>query len=191
MVKVVINMEQRLDWNLSVEEKAEYIRRLTNELVTLRAKAGIPQDELSRIVGISRQTYGAIERKDKDMSWGTYLGLLFFFDQNKQTHQLLRQTGVFPDELILHFNNGESSGDAISEDGINFPVKEMLDSLDDQGIHAVKTLLMVEYARCKGLPGDVVIKSFDGQSFSDDITSNQKEVSAAVKKIKEKRKSGG
>lgn len=78
-------IEKRIDWRLSKEEKKSYIKLLTDDLVTLRAKAGIPQDELSRIIGVSRQTYGAIERKDKEMSWNTYLTLLFFFDYNKYT----------------------------------------------------------------------------------------------------------
>lgn len=178
-------MAEKLDWNLTTEEKAGYIKLLEKELTTLRARAGISQEELSKIVGISRQTYGAIERRDKEMSWGTYLALLFFFDQNKQTHQLLRQTGVFPNKLIEHMNNGALVSETADDD---FPLQEMLDGLDDQGMHSIKTLLMVEYARCKNIPGDVVIKSFNGQHFADDITEDDKEISAAIKKIKEKRK---
>ena len=183
-------MEQKTDWRLSEEEKKSYIKQLTDDLVTLRAKAGIPQEELSRIIGVSRQTYGAIERKDKEMSWNTYLALLFFFDHNNNTHQLLRQMGTFPERLISHINNGEQDG-TVDVSGLGeFPIQEILDSLDEQGVHSVKTLLMVEYARCKQMPGDAVIKSFDGRTFSEDITEDQEEIAKAIRKIKEKRNSG-
>ena len=49
---------------------------------------------------------------------------------------------------------------------------------------------MVEYARCKQMPGDAVIKSFDGRTFTDDITEDQEEIAKAIRKIKEKRNSG-
>lgn len=183
-------MEQRIDWRISEEEKKTYIKMLSDELVTLRAKAGIPQDELSKIIGVSRQTYGAIERKDKEMSWSTYLALLFFFDQNKNTHQLLRQLGAFPEKLISHINNGEADA-SVEISGLGeFPIQEIIDSLDEQGVHSIKTLLMVEYARCKQMPGDAVIKSFDGRAFTEDITEDQEEIAKAIRKIKEKRNSG-
>ena len=76
------------EWTLTEEEKDKYIDKLTEELITLRAKAGIQQEEIARMIGVSRQTYGEIERKSKKMSWSTFLSLLFFFDQNKATHQL-------------------------------------------------------------------------------------------------------
>ncbi len=180
-------MEQKIDWGLPEEEKKTYIELLSSELVTLRAKAGIPQEELAKIVGVSRQTYGAIERKDKGMSWNTYLALIFFFDHNRNTHQLLRQMGVFPEGLISHINNGELSADGEITGLDEFPIQEIINSLDEQGIHSVKTLMMVEYARCKQIPGDAVIKSFDGKIFSKDITADQEEIALAIRKIKEKR----
>ena len=66
-------------WTLSEDSKNKYIEKLSDELITLRAKAGIQQEEIARMIGVSRQTYGEIERKSKKMSWGTYLSLLFFF----------------------------------------------------------------------------------------------------------------
>ena len=57
---------------ISEEEKESPINILTEELPVLRAKIGLSQTELSAIVGISRQTYSAIETKKRVMSWGTY-----------------------------------------------------------------------------------------------------------------------
>lgn len=42
-------------------DKDHLISILTEELPVLRAKIGLSQDKLSNIVGISRQTYSAIE----------------------------------------------------------------------------------------------------------------------------------
>ena len=43
--------------------KDELIDCLTEELPGLRAKIGLSQDDLSEIIGISRQTYSSIETK--------------------------------------------------------------------------------------------------------------------------------
>ena len=58
-------------WTLTSAEKEKYISALTPELVVLRTKAEISQEELAELIGISRQTYGAIERKVRQMSWST------------------------------------------------------------------------------------------------------------------------
>ena len=48
-------------------DKDELIDKLTDELPALRAKLGLSQDELSNIIGISRQTYSGIENKKRRM----------------------------------------------------------------------------------------------------------------------------
>lgn len=158
------------EWILSEEEKSKYISKLTDELIMLRAKAGIQQEEIARVIGVSRQTYGGVERKSKKMSWGTYLSLMFFFDQNKQTHQLLRQTGVFNESLLAFLNNGIVADENELDSLVGFSLKDILNALDEQGLQSVKTVMMIEYARCKNIPGDAVIKSFDGRKFDKDIT---------------------
>ena len=40
-------------WSISKEEKEKLITTLTPELVVLRAKAGISQEELSDLIGVS------------------------------------------------------------------------------------------------------------------------------------------
>ena len=60
--------ETNAKWLIPEEEKKKYIKSLAEELPSLRAKVGVPQDELARIIGVSRQTYGAIERKVRSMS---------------------------------------------------------------------------------------------------------------------------
>ena len=170
---------------LSKAEKQNYIKLLTNELPILRTKAGIQQEELSNTIGISRQTYGAIERGDKEMSWVTYIALLFFFDQNRQTHHLLRKLDIFPHGYIEYINNGQPDDqDSFLPD---YPFHQMLDNLDDQGLHAVQTVLCMEYARCKEMSGEEVIKSFDGRVFHPVITDEDRTVAKAIQDIKKKK----
>ena len=71
-------------WSISKEEKKKLITMLAPELVVLRAKAGISQEELSDLIGVSRQTYSAIERGAKQMSWSTFLSLILFYDCNQK-----------------------------------------------------------------------------------------------------------
>ena len=56
-------MENIKNWLITEKEKDELIEELTNELAVLRSKAAVSQEELSKIIGISRQSYGDIERK--------------------------------------------------------------------------------------------------------------------------------
>lgn len=80
--------ETNAKWVIPEEEKKKYIKALAEELPSLRVKVGVPQDELARIIGVSRQTYGAIERRVREMSWSSYLSLILFFDSHNATHKL-------------------------------------------------------------------------------------------------------
>lgn len=80
-------------------DKDHLISILTEELPVLRAKICLSQDELSNIVGISRQTYSAIETNKRKMSWNTFLSLLLVFGYNEKTATMLEMSGAFPVEL--------------------------------------------------------------------------------------------
>ena len=88
-------------------DKENLINILTDELPTLRARIGIKQEELSDILGISRQTYSAIEKKKRKMTWNMFISLLMFFTQNEKTAPVIDLIGVYPTELkkIMNFNN--------------------------------------------------------------------------------------
>lgn len=98
-------MDSLSKWLLTDSDKDGYIATLTPHLALLRTQAGISQEELANLIGVSRQTYSSIERKVRRMSWNTYLSLLFFFDRNKKTHNLLQQLSIYPNRLILFFED--------------------------------------------------------------------------------------
>lgn len=71
-------------------QKEELIRILTGMLSIFRAAVGISQGELSEYIGISRQTYCALEIGKRQMSWNTFLSLFLFFISNTETNELLK-----------------------------------------------------------------------------------------------------
>lgn len=87
--------------------KEKLLEIMTENLPALRAKIGLSQDEVSNIIGISRQTYCAIETHKRKMSWNTFMSLLFLFWYNEKTKILVSAIGVFPQELqtILYRGN--------------------------------------------------------------------------------------
>lgn len=94
------NINSYMDyWHFSKEEKQFLINNLSSELSTLRGAVKASQEEMANIIGISRQTYSAIESKKRPMSWNTYMSLILFFDYNPSSHDRIRQLGVFPYKL--------------------------------------------------------------------------------------------
>lgn len=90
-------------------DREKLMQVLTEELPVLRAKIGISQGDISNIIGVSRQTYSAIETKKRKMSWNTFLSLVLFFEHNEKTREMLVGIGAFPSSLeqMLNVNNRE------------------------------------------------------------------------------------
>lgn len=95
--------------NIQDIDKEKLIDILTEELPVLRAKIGISQDDISRIIGISRQTYSSIETKKRKMAWNTFIPIVLFYEQNEATRPLIEGMGAYPEELrqVLNINRRE------------------------------------------------------------------------------------
>ena len=87
---------------------------MTDNLPALRAMIGLSQDDISDIIGISRQTYCAIETHKRKMSWNTFMSLLFLFWYNEKTKMLVSAIDVFPEELQATLQRG-NQGNIFSE----------------------------------------------------------------------------
>ncbi len=94
----------REKWNVDKEYKKVSAQILQDNLAALRAKSEITQEELANILGISRQTYCAIELKKKQMTWTIFMSLIFFFHEIKTTSEMLDDLKIFPIDLIAKFN---------------------------------------------------------------------------------------
>lgn len=82
------------------ELKYSLMQKFRNELPVLRAKARVSQEIVAEKIGISRQTYSALETGKRDMTWTTFLALVAFFQNNEQTRQMFEQIDGFSDELL-------------------------------------------------------------------------------------------
>ena len=89
------------NWKIDSSYKDTCTEMMYEHLVSLRAMADITQAELAHVIGISRQTYYAIETGQRAMSWNTYLSLLLFFDTNNRTRRMLRDLNIYPKELMI------------------------------------------------------------------------------------------
>lgn len=152
-------MDLKSKWILTDEEKDNFIYALTPNLAVLRTKAEISQDELANLVGISRQTYSAIERKVRRMSWSTYLSLVFFYDHNQKTHKMIRQLAIFPQELIIGINDGVDYSDFELSSLFGQNSQEIMEILDEQAKGAIRAMVMMEYTRCKTSSKENVIQT--------------------------------
>ena len=149
-------------WLLTDKEKDAFIAALTPHLAVLRTQAEISQEDLANLIGVSRQTYSAIERKIRPMAWSTYLSLVLFYDHNKKTHKMIRQLSIFPKELVVRFNDGVDYSDFELSSFLGKKSEEILEQLDDQAKGAIRAMVMMEYARCKAISNDEVMKSLRG-----------------------------
>lgn len=178
--------KKNIFWDITEEDKEKFITKLTDELLFLRTKLGLSQDELSNLLGVSRQTYSTIETKRRTMSWGTYLSLVLIFDNHEQTRYIIHENGIFPD--LLFDTKDESNNKSRINDLSELLIEEIKDKLDDRALHAIETVVMLEYARCNNMSGDAVIKAFDGKRF---LAVSQKdiEITNAINAIKSRTES--
>ena len=100
------------------------------------------------MIGVSRQTYSAIERKIRKMSWSTYLSLVLFYDHNQKTYKMIRQLSIFPQKLVMRFNNGVDYSNYELENLLGNESYKIVEQLDEQAKGAIRTFVMMEYARC-------------------------------------------
>ena len=73
----------------------ELIMTLTAELPVMRARLGMSQEVMASAIGISRQTYYAIETKSKKMSWTIFMAIITVLDLNEATSVMLDQIPDF------------------------------------------------------------------------------------------------
>jgi len=105
-----------MDREFNEAQKEQLIEILTNELKMLRSKVEISQQELANRLGVSRQTYGAIESKAQKMTWSNFLALLLLFLSNEDTAKIIDWIGAYPPELERYLSLVDYSTKAIGKD---------------------------------------------------------------------------
>ena len=134
-------------WYLTKEEKQKCIQALSPHLFELRIRADITMQDLSNYLGITRQSYSNFEHGKKTMSWHTYVALLWFYDNNLSTHEMLRNSRAFPEFILERLKNGHRTGfDRLGVTGEE--LSSIINELDDQALETLNAVLEKEYARC-------------------------------------------
>lgn len=85
------------------------VTKLQGELIILRTKADLTQEELASVIGLSRQTYCQIEKGNAKMAWSVYLALLLFFNSIPSTAELLPLLGIEVESILCNLNNSVRS----------------------------------------------------------------------------------
>lgn len=161
-------------------EREKLISSLVDELPVLRLKLGVSQDEIANMLDISRQTYCSLETKKRKMSWSVFLSLILIFYHNEATRDFVSKAGLLPQKL-LHISEIASSP-AISS-FVQMENDDIRNHLDEQAIHAIETVIMMEYARCNNMSGDAVIKAFDGKRLTQ-VSEQDIRARSALERIK-------
>ena len=168
-------------------EREALIEKLVGELPVLRLKLGVSQDELANLLDISRQTYSSLETRKRKMSWSLYLSLILIFYHNAPTRDFITKAGLLPRQL-MHLTELDVTSDIPSF--LPLAHDDIRNYLDEQAIHAVETVIMMEFARCNNLSGETVIKAFEG-SHGREVSEEDRRAHDALARIRAAKKDGG
>ena len=95
----IIKQEYEDYWNVSEVEREICREKLRQQLPMPRGAVGASQVDIANAIGISRQTYNAIESGRKEMNWSIYCSLLLYFDYHPNAHTIIHQLNIFPSWL--------------------------------------------------------------------------------------------
>ena len=111
-----------------------------------------------------------------------------FFDEFVK-RDIFTNKGLLLEERkkVWAFNAGNTAKDVNLDLLLGDGTNAIFENLDEQAMRSIRTMIMVEYARCTSTPGEVIVKSFDGMNFNVPVASNAKakEAHRAIKEIKQ------
>ena len=82
-----------------LEDRQAYIDRMVENLPMLRMKMKLTQKELADIVGLSSYTILAIEKRQRKLTWNTFLSILFVCLGYEKVRPILKVLDIYTDEL--------------------------------------------------------------------------------------------
>lgn len=81
------------------------MERMADNLPVLRKKAELTQTDLAELIGVSKFTILSIEKKQRKMTWNTFLSLVLVFTKNKETDKMLTLFEIYTDEFNEFIKN--------------------------------------------------------------------------------------
>jgi DNA-binding XRE family transcriptional regulator len=85
--------------NQTDSNKKELIEILVRNLPVLRAKLRITQGSLAEMIGVSRQTYVAIETGKRFPAWNIFVPLFLYVDGNEESRSIILSLGDFEERV--------------------------------------------------------------------------------------------
>lgn len=80
-------------------EREAFEKKLQSKLRILRAAAGASQSEVAEALGLVRSTYVNYENGTKEIPWEKCLALLFYFESNHDSHEMLNALQLLPESV--------------------------------------------------------------------------------------------
>jgi hypothetical protein len=95
-------MEEAMSNNIDDINKLKHslMEQFRDELPVLRAKGRLSQENIAEKIGISRQTFNAIETGKREMNWTTFLALVALFQNNEQTRNMIESMDGFNEGMV-------------------------------------------------------------------------------------------
>ena len=85
---------------MDASRRQEYIDRLITNLPMLRKKMELTQKDFAGIIGMSSYSILALEKKQRKMTWNTFLSIILVFMRNEEIRQILSALNILTDELL-------------------------------------------------------------------------------------------
>lgn len=86
--------------------KEQIVQIMKEWLPVLRCSVNTTQADLCSAIGISRQTYSAIESGKKEMTWTVFLGLFLYFIANSRSRTLIRKKENYVASVFYYLGAG-------------------------------------------------------------------------------------
>lgn len=79
-------------------DRETFAKNLQDRLHILRAAAKVSQTEAAEALGLVRSTYANYEKGKKEIPWEKCLAMLFYFESNPNSRELLKSLQLLPDQ---------------------------------------------------------------------------------------------
>lgn len=123
---------------LSEAEKQEYCITLGDHLRKLRAIAGLTQDDLEALCGISKERISRIENGAYVMRWSQFVNLIMVFTMNANTKEYLVAVKILTPRLL----QAMQMKDARVPPDIVVPISESLTKVFNDEFRNVNSLTL-------------------------------------------------
>ena len=87
-------------------ERRAFAQTLQKKLRILRAAAGVSQADVATALGLVRSTYVSYENGSKEIPWEKCLALLFYFESNPGSREILSSIKILP-ESVRRFHHDD------------------------------------------------------------------------------------